>query len=97
MWAMGMQSALLMTFFERLNLAIQAKVIASIDGLLIEEEEKTNMFRVGASMEKSSWALVIGEPFLFQRLAIPPLMCANPLIWWKTHEGQFPNVNFFVK
>jgi len=97
MWGVGMQSTLLMTIFERLNLAIQAKVIASIDGLPVEEEEKTNMFHVGASTEESSWALVIGEPFLFQRLVIPPLMCVNPLVWWKTHEGQFPNLNFLVK
>ncbi len=36
------------------------------------------MFDAGASMEIYSWALVIGELLLFQRLAIPPLMCANP-------------------
>jgi hypothetical protein len=24
-------------------------------------------------------------------------MCANPLVWWKTHEGQFSNVGFLVK
>jgi hypothetical protein len=24
-------------------------------------------------------------------------MCASPLAWWKTHEGQFPNVGFFTK
>jgi len=24
-------------------------------------------------------------------------MCANPFVWWKTHEGQFPNVDFFIK
>jgi hypothetical protein len=69
---------LLMTIFERLNPSIQAHVVASIDGFLVEEDE-TNMFVVGASMEKYSWALVIGELFLFQRLVIPPLMCANPL------------------
>jgi hypothetical protein len=52
-------------------------VVASVDGFLVEEDE-TNMFGVGASMERYSWALVIGELLLFQRLAIPPLMCANP-------------------
>jgi hypothetical protein len=56
---------LLMTIFERLNLSIQVKVVASINGLLVEEEEETNMFGVGASMEESSWALVIGELSLF--------------------------------
>jgi hypothetical protein len=41
----------LMIIFERLNLYIQAHVVVSIDGLLVEEEE-TNMFRVGAFMEE---------------------------------------------
>jgi len=44
---------LLMTIFESLNLSIQAKVVASIDGFFVEEEE-TNMFGVGAYVEKSS-------------------------------------------
>ncbi len=52
-----------------------------IDGLRVEED-KTNMFGVnGASME----------------LFIPSPMCANPLAWWKTHEGQFQNVNFLAR
>jgi hypothetical protein len=71
-------------------------VVGLVDGLPIEEDE-TKMFGVGAFMEKTSWALVIGELSLFQRLVIPPLMCANPLAWWKTHESQFPNVGFFAK
>ncbi len=45
---------LLMTIFERLNPSIQAKVVASIDGLPIEEEEKTIMFGVEAYVEESS-------------------------------------------
>jgi hypothetical protein len=24
-------------------------------------------------------------------------MCVDPLIWWWTHEAQFPNVNFIAK
>jgi uncharacterized Tic20 family protein len=87
----------LMTHFERLNPSIQVEAFVSIDGLLIEEEKETNMFGVGASMKEFSQALVIGELFLFRRLVIPLLMCANPLIWWKTHEGQFPNVGFLGK
>jgi hypothetical protein len=67
-----------MTIFERLNPSIQAHVVASVDRFLVETDE-TNIFGVGASMEKYSWALVIGELFLFQSLAILPLMCANPL------------------
>jgi hypothetical protein len=70
---------LLMTVFKRLNLFIQPQVVASNDGIgLPVEEDETNMFGVGASMEKYSWALIIGELFLFLRLAIPPLMFANP-------------------
>jgi len=86
---------LLMTIFERLKPSIQAEVVVSIDELPIEK--KTNMFGVGACVEESSLTLVIGELFLFQRLAIPPSMCANPLVWWKTHEGKFPNVGFLAK
>jgi hypothetical protein len=36
------------------------------------------MFGVGASMQEFSWALVIGENFLFQRLLILPSICVNP-------------------
>jgi hypothetical protein len=53
-----------MIVFERLNLYIQAQVVVSVDGLPIEEDE-TNMFGVGAFVEKSSWALVTRELFLF--------------------------------
>jgi hypothetical protein len=60
-------------------------------------EKETNMFGAGAPMEKSSQTLVIGESSLFRRLVIPPSMCANLLVWWKTHEGQFPNVGFLAK
>jgi hypothetical protein len=35
------------------------------------------MFGVGASMEKYSWALVIGELFLFQSLAILIYVCKS--------------------
>jgi len=55
------------------------------------------MFGVGAFVKESSHALVIGELSLFRRLVVPLSMCANPLIWWKTHEGQFPNVGFLGK
>jgi hypothetical protein len=72
-------------------------MVALIDGLFVEEEEKTNMFGVGASIKESSQTLVIGELFLFRKVVIPPSMCANPLVWWKTHESQFPNVGFLVK
>jgi hypothetical protein len=71
-------------------------VVVLVDGLLIEDK-KANMFSVGASVGEFSWALVIGEMFLFWRLAIPPSMCARIHVWCKTHEGQFLNVGFFDK
>jgi hypothetical protein len=55
------------------------------------------MFGVGASIEESSWALNIGELFLFRRLSISSSTCADPLTWWQMHEGQFPNVIFLAK
>jgi hypothetical protein len=46
---------LLMTIFKRLNLFIQSQAVASNDGIgLPIEEDETNMFDVGASMEESS-------------------------------------------
>jgi len=86
-----------MTVFERSNPYIQAQVVALVDGLPLQEVE-TNMFGVGAFMEKSLWALVTGKLSLFWRLTIPPRpMCIDLLAWWKTHKGQFPNVGFFTK
>jgi hypothetical protein len=63
-------------------------VVVSINGLHVEEDE-TDMFGVGAFMEKNSWALIARELFLFWRLAITPPMCVDPFTWWKIHEGQF--------
>jgi hypothetical protein len=54
-------------------------VLVLVDGLPIEED-KTNIFSVGASMKKSSQELVTRELFLFQRLAIPLPMCVDPLV-----------------
>ncbi len=71
-------------------------MVVSINGLHVEENE-TDMFGVGASMEKISWALITRELFLFWRLAIPPPMCVDPFAWWKTHEGQFPSVGILAK
>jgi short subunit fatty acids transporter len=46
---------LFMTIFERLNLYILTQMVISNDGIgLPVEEDETNMFGVGASMEKSS-------------------------------------------
>jgi hypothetical protein len=39
---------------------------------------------------------LLGNYFYFGGL-LPPPICVDPLVWWKTHEGQFPNVDFFAK
>ncbi len=48
-------------------------------------------------MEESSFALVVGKLYLFKRLSITFITCANPLTWWQIHENQFPNVGMFAK
>jgi hypothetical protein len=89
---------LLLIIFEWLNPTIQAHAIVIIDELVIEGEgEKNNMFDIGASMEKNSHALVVGELSLFQGLFIPSSMCVNLLTWWQNHEGQFLNVSSFCQ
>jgi hypothetical protein len=46
---------LLMTIFERLNPSIQTQVVVLDDGIRLPiEEDDTNMFGVGASMEEFS-------------------------------------------
>jgi hypothetical protein len=86
---------LLMVCFDRLNLVASTFAIATIYVARLELEE--NLFGVGASIEESSQALVIGELSLFGRLSIPSFACAYPLAWWWMHEGQFPNVGFLAK
>ncbi len=85
-----------MKFVEQLNPTVQAQAIAPIDGFAFEDEE-TNMFGIGASIEESLWAWVIIELSLFWRLFIHLFMCVNPLAWWQTHEGQFANVSLITK
>jgi hypothetical protein len=52
------------------------------DGLSEEfNEEDTNLFGVGAFIEESSRALVIGELSLFMRLPILQVACNDPLAW----------------
>jgi hypothetical protein len=86
---------LLMVCFDMLNLEFGTFAIATIDVIGPKLEE--NMFRVGASIEESSQALVIGELSLFKRLSIPSFACVDPLAWWCIHERQFLNVGFLVK
>ncbi len=69
--------------------------IAAID--ITRPKLEKNMFGVGVLIEESSWALVIRELSLFRRLSIISSACANPLVWWQMHEGQFPNVAFLAK
>jgi hypothetical protein len=91
---------LLMTMFEVLNPTIQAcvvEVVGSIVGFDDFIEKDNNIFGVGASMEESSCALVVGELSLFKRLFVSPTTCVDPLAWWWIHETQFPNVSFLAK
>jgi hypothetical protein len=61
-------------------------------------EEDNNIFGVvGASIEESSRALVVGELSLFKRLFVVLVTCDDPLAWWCIHEMQFPNVGFLAK
>jgi hypothetical protein len=60
-------------------------------------EEDNNIFSVGASMGKSSHALVVWELSLFMTLSVSPITCVNPLAQWWIYETQFLNVSFLVK
>ncbi len=67
-----------MTNFLQLNFTIQTTYVMINDGHGIEiEKEESNIFGVGASMEKSSHTFVIGELSLFKRLSIPLSKCVN--------------------
>jgi hypothetical protein len=86
--------SLLMVCFEWLNpnIVTSTKLIDDV-GLELEQ----NMFRTGALIEESFWALVIRELSLFRKLFISSSTCAYSLTWWHMHEGLFPNVGFFYK
>jgi hypothetical protein len=79
-----------MITFERLNPFIQAQVVVSVNGLLVEEDETNIPWKNlhGHWLLKNCFSLEV---------AIPAPMCANPFAWLKTHEGQFLNVGVFVK
>jgi hypothetical protein len=72
-----------MTFFKTLNPIVEACISF---GHGDELKDEGNIFRVGASFEESSQALVSRELFLFRRLSIPPTTCEDPLAWWHNHE-----------
>jgi hypothetical protein len=62
-------------------------IAKAIDVVKTKLEE--NMFGGGrGSIEESSQALVIGNLLLFRRLCISSFACANPLAWWRMHDGQ---------
>jgi len=85
-WPLNMMP-FLMVCFELLNpTTINASAIAIIVDVVGEEFEK-NMFGVGASIEESSHALVIGKLSMFKRLHVLPSACVDPLTWWHIHEG----------
>jgi hypothetical protein len=91
---------LLMTVFEVLNLIVQTcaiEVVRFVVGFGDSNEKDNNIFGVGASMEESSLALVVGELSLFRRLCVCLVTCVDPLTWWQIHETQFPNVSFLTK
>jgi hypothetical protein len=87
---------ILMIMFEVLNPIVQA-CGAEVVGFGDFIEEDNNIYCVGASMEESSHALVVGELSLLGRLSISLATCVDPLAWWWIHETQFPNVSFFAK
>jgi hypothetical protein len=68
-------------------------VVASIDGLPIEEEEKTIMFGVEAYVEESSWALVIGV-FVLEVGYTSINVCTDPCLvqdpWGSIFECWLP-------
>jgi hypothetical protein len=73
---------LLMILFEVLNLIVQAypiEVVGSVAGFSDFIEEDNNIFGVGASMEESSCAFVVGELSLFKRIYVSPTTCVDPL------------------
>jgi hypothetical protein len=49
---------------------------------ILNLKKKKVMFGVGASMEESSCALVVGKLYLFNWLSILASTCADPLSWW---------------
>jgi hypothetical protein len=91
---------LLMIVFEVLNSIVQVcveEVVQFVVGFGDSIKEDNNIFGVSAFMEESSCALVVGELSLLMRLYVTPTTCVDPLIWWRIHETQFPNVSFPIK
>jgi hypothetical protein len=70
--------AKLMIIFYVLNPIVQES-IAQVDGSYVGVvEEKDNIFGVGASIEESSCALVVGELSLLRRFSVVLTTCVDP-------------------
>jgi hypothetical protein len=67
---------LLMTCFATLNPIIECWTFVSHSD---ELENEGNVFGVGASFKKSSWARVVKESFLLRRLSIPLIVACEDL------------------
>jgi hypothetical protein len=91
---------LLMIIFDVLNPIVQT-FATQVDGSYVEvivfEKKDNNIFGVGAFVEESSCALVVGKLSIFKRLSIILVAFADPLSWWHIHETQFPNVGLLVE
>jgi hypothetical protein len=75
----------LMSMFKVLNLIVQTcviKVVGFVTGSSNSIEEENNIFGVGASMGKSSCALIVGELSLFKRLFVTLVSFVDTLPWW---------------
>jgi hypothetical protein len=55
------------------------------------------LFSEPASTKKASEGLLKYELFLFCQIVISKEDLQSPLVWWKTHESQFPNVGFLAR
>ncbi len=83
---------LLTICFDRLNPVASTFAIVAIN--VTWPKLEANMFRVGASIEDSSWSSVTGEWPLFKKKIIPSYACEDPLAWRLMHEGTTRNLPF---
>jgi hypothetical protein len=55
------------------------------------------LFGKPTSTKEASEDLLKSELFLFCRIVISKEDLQSLLVWWKTHEFQFPNVGFLAR
>ncbi len=77
---------LIMTCFDCMNLIVEVFTLARLND---ELENDRNTFRVGASIEESSWALGTKELSLFKRLFVLQVACEDLLLHSITMKGSF--------